>query len=145
MITNYLYNSESVNFPLPYGQENPDTSNFHNWGHYSQIVWSDTTSVGCYTYDCSPAGKPVTQDCGAGGNPYLANTQCGPGGTAAVFTVCNYYPSGKILHRSLINRLLCETDQPRIGNVPGEYQAVKPPLGHGTVQMTEDGLTGPGV
>lgn len=123
LLTNMLYNSEIENYPQPYGQESPDSANFDSWGHYSQIVWSDTTSVGCYTYDCSPAGEIATQECNANGEPYLANTKCGPdGGYPAVFTVCNYYPSG---------------------NIDGEYQAVKSPLGHGIVQMTEDGLTGP--
>ena len=32
-----------------------------------------------------------------------------------------------------------------IGNVEGQYGSVKAPLGHGTLQMTENGLTGPGV
>ncbi|KAL9066704.1 MAG: hypothetical protein Q9161_007386 [Pseudevernia consocians] len=120
-----LYNSEIENYPLPYGQSVPDGPNFEEWGHYSQIVWSTTTSVGCYTYDCSPAGQTATQDCNANGQSYLAQRPCGPdGGTPAVFTVCNYYPPG---------------------NIDGEYELVKAPLGHGTVQMTETGLTGPGV
>ena len=95
LITNMLYNNEIENYPQPYAQGDPENSNFESWGHFSQIVWSDTTSVGCYTYDCSPAGQPSTQDCNANGHPYLANTNCGPGGTPAVFTVCNYYPAGK--------------------------------------------------
>ena len=44
-----------------------------------------------------------------------------------------------------MNKLREETNQFGIGNVAGEYDAVKAPLGHGTVQMTENGLTGPGV
>ena len=106
LITNMLYNNEIENYPLPYGQEDPDTSNFEKWGHFSQIVWSDTTSVGCYTYDCSPSGQSATQDCNANGQPYLANTDCGAdGGTPAVFTVCNYYPAGKNLLRGPIGEL----------------------------------------
>ena len=42
-------------------------------------------------------------------------------------------------------RFYNEADQSEIGNVDGQYDAVKPPLGHGTVQMTDNGLTGPGV
>ncbi|CAD6590703.1 MAG: hypothetical protein ASARMPREDX12_004638 [Alectoria sarmentosa] len=122
LITNMFYNNETEYYPQPYGQEAPDSSAFESWGHFSQIVWSRTSSVGCYTYDCSPAGQPTTQDCNASGQPYLANTKCGPtGGTPAVFTVCNYYPEG---------------------NIAGEYQAVKAPVGHGIVQMTENGLMG---
>ena len=91
-----LYNSEIENYPQPYGLESPDGANFDSWGHYSQMVWSETTSVGCYTYDCSPAGQTATQECNANGEPYLANTDCGPdGGDPAVFTVCNYFPAGK--------------------------------------------------
>lgn len=146
LITNMLYNDEIENYPLPYGQNVPDDSNFEQWGHYSQIVWSETTSVGCYTYDCSPAGQTATQDCNANGQSYLAQAPCGPdGGVPAVFTVCNYYPEGKNLFRSSIERLYGETNQIGIGNVDGEYEFVKAPLGHGTVQMTETGLTGPGV
>ena len=145
-MTNLFYNNETEEYPLPYGQENPDSSNFESWGHYSQMVWSDSTSVGCYTYDCSPAGQPATQDCNASGQPYLTNTYCGPEiGTPAVFTVCNYYPEGENLFRSSAERFQSETDQLETGNIDGQYQAVKAPLGHGTVQMTENGLTGPGI
>ena len=38
-----------------------------------------------------------------------------------------------------------ETDLVRIGNVGGQYDSVKAPLGHGTVQMTGNGLAGPGI
>ena len=138
-----FYNNETEYYPQPYGQEAPDSSAFESWGHFSQIVWSRTSSVGCYTYDCSPAGQPTTQDCNASGQPYLANTKCGPtGGTPAVFTVCNYYPEGKNPLRSSRGRFQCKTDQFEIGNIAGEYQAVKAPVGHGIVQMTENGLMG---
>ena len=110
------------------------------------MVWSDTTSVGCYTYDCSPAGQSATQDCNADGHSYLAGTTCGAdGGTPAVFTVCNYYPAGKNPSRSSMERLQSDADQLGTGNVDGEYEAVKAPLGHGVVQMTENGLTGPDI
>jgi hypothetical protein len=52
-------------------------SNFHVWGHMTQIVWTNTTSVGCATVDCSATG--------------LANTG---GNVSPYFTVCNYYPPG---------------------------------------------------
>ncbi|KIV86526.1 hypothetical protein PV11_02133 [Exophiala sideris] len=76
MITNEMYNDEIGWYPLPYGQANPDMTNFEHWGHYSQIVWKSTTSVGCATQYC-PNGLANT---GSGVSPY--------------FTVCNYSPPG---------------------------------------------------
>ena len=78
LITNEMYNNEIGFFPLPYGQASPDMSQFENWGHFSQIVWQSTTSVGCATVDCSAGG--------------LANTGSG---VSPWFTVCNYSPPGK--------------------------------------------------
>jgi hypothetical protein len=72
-----MYNNEIGFFPLPYGQAQPDMSNFDSWGHFSQIVWQSTTSIGCATVDCSASG--------------LANTGAG---VAPWFTVCNYQPAG---------------------------------------------------
>lgn len=141
-----LYNDEIENYPLPFGQGAPNGSYFEHWGHFSQMVWSTTTSVGCYTYDCSPPGQPATQDCNADGHSYLTNTTCGPdGGTPAVFTVCNYYPPGKNVFRSSSEAVYGEADQLETGNVDGEYELVNAPLGHGVVQMGADGLTGPGL
>ncbi len=77
MLTNAMYNSEITKFPGPYGSDNVDTSNFGGWGHFSQIVWADTTAVGCATQYC-PNG--------------LVNA--GPN-TPPYFTVCNYFPAGK--------------------------------------------------
>jgi uncharacterized protein YkwD len=75
MITDQMYNGE-INFYPGYGTE-PDMGNFERWGHYSQIVWKSTTSVGCATLQC-PRGLANT---GAGVRPY--------------FTVCNYSPAGE--------------------------------------------------
>jgi hypothetical protein len=77
LITDEMYNNEIGYFPTPYGQAQPDMSNFENWGHFSQIVWKSTTSVGCATVDCSAGGLANT---GAGVSPW--------------FTVCNYSPPG---------------------------------------------------
>jgi hypothetical protein len=75
-ITEGLYNGE-VNSYVYFGME-PDLSTFGEWGHFTQIVWKSSSSVGCYTADCSAtglvnAGPPIP--------PY--------------FTVCNYEPAGK--------------------------------------------------
>lgn len=75
MITNLMYNNEIGYYP-GYGRE-PSMANFHLWGHFSQIVWKSTTSIGCATQYC-PNG--------------LANTG---GGVSPYFTVCNYSPPGK--------------------------------------------------
>jgi len=79
MIGNDMYNGEEPNFPTPFGNDNPDTTNFDHWGHFSQIVWKNTQQVGCATNNC-PNG--------------LANFAPNPPG--APFTVCNYNPPGNI-------------------------------------------------
>jgi hypothetical protein len=77
MIGNDMYNKEMPFYPLPYGLDNPDTTNFNSWGHFSQIVWKSTTLVGCATQFC-PNG--------------LVNA-----GFTQYFTVCNYYPPGTMI------------------------------------------------
>lgn len=71
-ITESFYNGEVNAFSGLYGQANP--SNFEDWGHFSQLVWKSTTSVGCATVHC-PNG--VTNGVGT-----------------KDFTVCNYKPAG---------------------------------------------------
>lgn len=61
-----------------YGETNPSFADFENWGHFSQIVWKDTTGVGCAVVDCGTGGLA---NVGSDVPPY--------------FTVCNYYPAGK--------------------------------------------------
>ncbi|KZF20631.1 PR-1-like protein [Xylona heveae TC161] len=75
IISDMFYNGEINYFDGLYGQANPDMTNFEKWGHFSQIVWKDTTSVGCATHQCSS----------------LANTGSN---VPPYFTVCNYYPPG---------------------------------------------------
>ena len=79
LLTRLMYYAEIGGFPLPYGQPQPDVSNVHAWGHFSQIVWKSTTSVGCATVDCSASG--------------LAET--GPG-VPRWLTVCHYDPPGNV-------------------------------------------------
>lgn len=68
VISDQFYNNEIELYP-GYGGE-PDMSNFHAWGHFSQVIWVDTTHVACYTQNC--AGTKL------GGH----------------FTVCNYKSPG---------------------------------------------------
>ncbi|KAI0203270.1 CAP domain-containing protein [Astrocystis sublimbata] len=75
--TNMWYDGEFNSFlPDYYGKATPDMGNFEAWGHLSQLVWADSTTVGCAVQFC-------------------------PKGTAydnldAWFTVCNYHPAGNV-------------------------------------------------
>lgn len=81
MITELFYNNEISNFDGLYGEATPgninDEAAFDGWGHFTQIVWISTSSVGCATVDCSASG--------------LANTG---NSVPPYFTVCNYKPAG---------------------------------------------------
>ncbi|KAJ5752834.1 hypothetical protein N7520_009751 [Penicillium odoratum] len=50
-ISDYWYNGEMRNFDSHYGQSNPG-EDFGGYGHFTQLVWKDTRSVGCATIDC---------------------------------------------------------------------------------------------
>lgn len=77
-ITEGLYNGEAPNYTPYYGTE-PDLSTLNQWGHFTQIVWKSTASVGCYSADCTASGLS-----GVGG------------GVTPFFTVCNYAPPGTL-------------------------------------------------
>lgn len=86
VITELFYNGEVSFYDNLYGQEDPSMDNFHEWGHFSQIVWKGTTEVGCATVDCSSQS--------------LANTG---GNVPPYFTVCNYKSQGMLkshVHRN---------------------------------------------
>ncbi|ETS86932.1 hypothetical protein PFICI_00760 [Pestalotiopsis fici W106-1] len=76
-ITEGLYNSEVNNY-VYYGGE-PNLNTLSQWGHFSQIVWKSSITVGCYTSDCSATG--------------LSNAP----GIPPYFTVCNYGPAGNVI------------------------------------------------
>ncbi|RAO70413.1 uncharacterized protein BHQ10_006425 [Talaromyces amestolkiae] len=75
IITNMMYNDEMMYYQGLYGEASPDMTNFEHWGHFSQIVWLDTTTVGCATVTCSNLAESGSS-------------------LALPFTVCNYYPAG---------------------------------------------------
>lgn len=78
VITTEFYNNEVVSYnPAWYGHE-PNLTTFDSYGHFTQVVWSNTLSVGCYTADCSHQG-----------------IQGLPSDILPWFTVCNYYPPGR--------------------------------------------------
>ncbi|OBT81414.1 hypothetical protein VE02_09863 [Pseudogymnoascus sp. 03VT05] len=78
-ISNQWYNGELPFFePSMYGQNNPDMSNFSSWGHFSQVVWKGTGSVGC-----------ATQFCGSGSAMFTAPF-------SGWYTVCNYGSPGNV-------------------------------------------------
>ncbi|KAJ5578098.1 PR-1-like protein [Penicillium hispanicum] len=77
MITNLMYNDETSNFDPYYGEANPSMTYFDSWGHFSQIVWKDTTSVGCATVTCKGLQNVDTSK-------------------SLPYTVCNYHPVGNV-------------------------------------------------
>ena len=62
-------------------------SQFEHWGHYSQMMWQSTDSVGC-----------AIQYCAEG----LGNSDVG---ISPWFLVCNYWPAGKLRSRCICMRL----------------------------------------
>lgn len=84
-ITGGLYNGE-VNSYTYFGAE-PPIDTLHAWGHFSQVVWKGSASVGCATADCSAVGG-------------LANVG---GNVPPTFTVCNYGPAGNYIGLFALN------------------------------------------
>lgn len=75
--SNFWYNGEVNQFPSSdYGKGSPNMELFHEWGHFSQVVWKGSQQVGCATYLC-PAGT-MNKD------------------LDAFYTVCNYFPPGNM-------------------------------------------------
>ncbi|KAM0348993.1 hypothetical protein ACHAPU_003927 [Fusarium lateritium] len=72
-ITNQWYDNEMANWAY-YGQENPPSDmNIDLYGHFTQVVWKDSTKVGCATVKCA-AGTVLS--------------------FPSWYTVCNYNPQG---------------------------------------------------
>lgn len=73
IVNDMWYNSEYSIFP-GFNIANPDTSDFDLWGHFTQVVWKDTRSVGCWSAACDRHDG--------------ASHQIGSG----FYTVCTYWP-----------------------------------------------------
>ncbi|KAI0120683.1 scp-like extracellular protein [Xylariales sp. AK1849] len=71
------YNGEVTKYlPSYYGEATPDMSDFESWGHFSQLVWKDSTSLGCYAKLCAKGTMYADMD--------------------AWYMVCNYRPAGNV-------------------------------------------------
>lgn len=112
-VTEMWYNGEVGLFPTSsYGQPTPDMSNFEAWGHFTAMVWKDTTQVGCAAQYCAPG----TMEAGMG----------------AWYTVCNYFPAGMCSSAGV--RVRRRNAYMFSGNVGGAYgKNVGPPLGEQTL------------
>jgi hypothetical protein len=98
-VTEQWYNGE-VNAWQFFGLDNPPaSSDLHEWGHFTQVVWKDTQKVGCATVQC-PAGTTLS--------------------LPSWYTVCNYSPPGKF--KTIPHSLRCILMM-LIGNVGGRYGA----------------------
>jgi hypothetical protein len=87
VITDLFYNAEEPIFAANncYGEDDPNPDVFEQTGHFTQMVWCDTTHVGCYTAHCGQDGLPPLTNAGDNVPPY--------------FTVCNYRNPGMLSHR----------------------------------------------
>jgi len=85
-----MYNGEINSYPGygPTKDGNVDMTDFEKWGHYSQMVWKNTQSVGCAVVQC-PNGLANT---GTGVSPWM--------------TVCNYSPPGEFFSSFSLHPLL---------------------------------------
>lgn len=74
-VTNQWYNGEFSKWSY-YGMDDPPAgANLMDWGHFTQVLWKDTSKLGCYTAMC---------DAGTVLDDY-----------PSWYTVCNYDPPGK--------------------------------------------------
>jgi Cysteine-rich secretory protein family len=79
-ITDGMYNKEFENYKDFWGKDEVAwESGPGMWGHMTQIVWRETTEVGCATFKCP---QPV-----ASANPDFPPYS----------SVCNYYPPGNVM------------------------------------------------
>lgn len=73
------YNGELPKMMPFFGQKDVPDDIFHEVGHLTQMVWKETTKVGCVSYDCGD--KMIVEGKKSSINKY---------------TVCNYAPAGNV-------------------------------------------------
>lgn len=78
VVSDLWYDNEVNHFNGLYGEASPDMTNFDSWGHFTQVVWKQTSKVGCHTSPCSQGMKNLN-------------------GHYTSFTVCNYGQPGNFL------------------------------------------------
>ncbi|KAF2204379.1 PR-1-like protein, partial [Delitschia confertaspora ATCC 74209] len=80
-IINSWYNAEIVHMDGYWGAPNIPEPAFSSVGHFTQMVWKSTKSIGCASVDCS--GRMVDEN----GNPIQYSK----------YTVCDYDPAGNVV------------------------------------------------
>ncbi|KAF2182829.1 PR-1-like protein [Zopfia rhizophila CBS 207.26] len=83
-ITESWYKGEFEPMQPYWGKDDIPDSVFHSVGHLTQMLWKDTTKVGCFSADCS--GKMFVPD--ESGN--LKSSEMDK------YTVCNYAAAGNV-------------------------------------------------
>jgi hypothetical protein len=86
-ITESWYKAELPFMNGHYGEPQIPDDVFHQVGHFTQVVWKGTTSVGCFSKDC--------------GTNMEVNGQVGS--ELNKFTVCNYLPPGNVNNNYDVN------------------------------------------
>lgn len=111
VISDLWYNGEAPAFAGFYNMSQPPISDSSAWGHFTQVVWNGTLTVGCATQHCTGG----LNNTGSGVPPYL--------------TVCNYKDAGQ----PQVRELICSRLTVIAGNVLGLYASnIGEPLGHPT-------------
>jgi uncharacterized protein YkwD len=112
MIGDAMYNDQIIWYP-GYGTEPQD--NGHDWGHFTQIIWKDSSSVGCATKICDHL-EGVEEN------------------VPPWFTVCNYYPQGMITLLSPVELLSLTESRKYKPLVHRERASTKQRVGDGVLQ-----------
>lgn len=76
---NNLYYRGLQTYGGPFSDDLPDLRHYESWRDFAQMVWDETTEIGCMSMACS------------------AGLDNKPDGVPPYFTVCNYRPRGNLL------------------------------------------------